>query len=131
MIVSFATQGTEDLFNGRNTKAARKICPRSLWPVSMRKLDQLDSVRTIAGDEHMAHVVLAIAHGMTGVHDRVSPRETAMIERIAEALGVSPEIGDSVIALTAHRRVSRRLLHTAKDTVRKHTPRRYTKGQKP
>ena len=47
MIVSFATQGTEDLFNGRNTKAARKICPRSLWPVSMRKLDQLDSVRTI------------------------------------------------------------------------------------
>ena len=47
MIVSFATQGTEDLFNGRNTKAARKTCPRSLWPVSMRKLDQLDSVRTI------------------------------------------------------------------------------------
>ncbi len=91
----------------------------------------MDAVRIIAGDEHMAHVVLAIAHGMTGVHDRVSPRETAMIERIAEVLGVSPEIGDSVVALTAHRKVSRHLLHTAKDTVRKHSPRRYTKGQKP
>jgi len=47
MIVSFATPGTEDLFNGRNTKAARNICPRSIWPVSRRKLEQLDSVRSL------------------------------------------------------------------------------------
>ena len=44
MIKSFATAGTEDVFNGRNTKEARKICPRDLWRVAARKLEQLDSV---------------------------------------------------------------------------------------
>jgi len=44
MIVSFADGGTEDIFNGENTKAARKTIPDSLWPVAVRKLDQLDSV---------------------------------------------------------------------------------------
>jgi proteic killer suppression protein len=44
MIRSFADSGTEDVFNGRNTKAARRACPRDLWGVAARKLDQLDSV---------------------------------------------------------------------------------------
>jgi proteic killer suppression protein len=44
MIVSFKNQATEDIFNGKNTKNARKLCPQSLWRVSARKLDQLDSV---------------------------------------------------------------------------------------
>jgi proteic killer suppression protein len=44
MIKSFANSGTEDVFNGRNTKAARKTCPRELWRVAARKLEQLDSV---------------------------------------------------------------------------------------
>ncbi len=44
MIVSFKTKGTEDIFNGKNTQHARKICPQSLWKVAVRKLDQLDSV---------------------------------------------------------------------------------------
>jgi proteic killer suppression protein len=44
MIVSFADQGTEDIFNGVNSSAARKVCPISLWKVAGRKLDQLDSV---------------------------------------------------------------------------------------
>jgi proteic killer suppression protein len=44
VIRSFADQGTEDVFNGRNTKAARESCPRELWAVARRKLDQLDSV---------------------------------------------------------------------------------------
>ncbi len=43
MIISFKTKGTEDIFNGKNTKHARKICPQSLWKVATRKLDQLDS----------------------------------------------------------------------------------------
>lgn len=47
MIVSFRDGGTEDLFHGRNTKAARKTCPESLWKVAVRKLDQLDSVTTL------------------------------------------------------------------------------------
>ena len=44
MIKSFAGVGTEDIFNGRNTKVARKTCPRDLWRVAARKLEQLDSV---------------------------------------------------------------------------------------
>ncbi len=44
MIVTFKNQATEDIFNGQNTKGARKLCPRSIWRVASRKLDQLDSV---------------------------------------------------------------------------------------
>jgi len=47
MIQSFKNRGTEDLFNGQNTKAARRICPRILWPIAARKLDQLDSVQLL------------------------------------------------------------------------------------
>ena len=43
MIVSFRDPGTEDIFNGRNTRRARRTCPRDLWPIAVRKLDQLDS----------------------------------------------------------------------------------------
>ncbi len=44
MIVSFRNQATEDVFNGKNSKNARKLCPASLWKMATRKLDQLDSV---------------------------------------------------------------------------------------
>jgi proteic killer suppression protein len=44
MIQSFKNTGTEDIFNGENTRDARKTCPKSLWQVAGRKLDQLDSV---------------------------------------------------------------------------------------
>jgi len=47
MIRSFKSAGTEDVFNGRNTAQARRTCPRPLWPVAVRKLDQLDSVRSL------------------------------------------------------------------------------------
>ncbi len=44
MIRSFRNKGTEDIFNGKNSKDARKTCPQSLWGVTSRKLDQLDSI---------------------------------------------------------------------------------------
>jgi len=47
MIQSFKTAGTEDIFNGRRTKAARSTYPQSLWKIAARKLDQLDSVTTL------------------------------------------------------------------------------------
>ena len=47
MIRSFANAGTEDVFNGRNTKEARKVCPRNLRTVAGRKLDQIDSVEQL------------------------------------------------------------------------------------
>ena len=43
MIRLFATVGTEDIFNGKNTPAARRTGPSTLWAVAVRKLDQLDS----------------------------------------------------------------------------------------
>ena len=47
MIISFRNKGTEDIFNGKNTKEARKTCPRSLWKSATRKLDQVDSVLSL------------------------------------------------------------------------------------
>ncbi len=35
------------MFNGVNTKAGRKVCPKDLWRVAARKLDQLDSVEDL------------------------------------------------------------------------------------
>jgi proteic killer suppression protein len=37
MILSFKNQATEDIFNGKNNKQARKICPLSLWKIATRK----------------------------------------------------------------------------------------------
>lgn len=45
MIRSFADKGTEDIWNGIDSKAARKTCPRDLWPRAQRKLDDLNQVR--------------------------------------------------------------------------------------
>jgi proteic killer suppression protein len=44
MILTFKNAGTEDVFNGVDTRYARKACPKSLWKVAARKLEQLDSV---------------------------------------------------------------------------------------
>lgn len=43
MIVSFKDRGTEDIFDGTNSKEARKTCPINLWNVAQRKLDQLNA----------------------------------------------------------------------------------------
>ncbi|MEM8963309.1 MAG: type II toxin-antitoxin system RelE/ParE family toxin [Acidobacteriota bacterium] len=43
MIKSFAGVGTEDVFNGRNSRAARQTCPATLWRIASRKLEQIDS----------------------------------------------------------------------------------------
>ncbi len=48
MIRSFKNSGTEDIFDGKNTKVARKTCPEKLWKIVVRKLDQIDSVTLIA-----------------------------------------------------------------------------------
>lgn len=47
MIVSFNDKATEDIFNGVNSKLARKACPQTLWRIAARKLDQLDSVQSL------------------------------------------------------------------------------------
>jgi len=47
VIQHFKTKGTEDIFNGVNSRDARRTCPENLWRVAARKLDQLDSVETV------------------------------------------------------------------------------------
>jgi proteic killer suppression protein len=47
MIISFKNQGTEDIFNGNATKSARRLCPKNIWKIAIRKLDQLDSVLSL------------------------------------------------------------------------------------
>ena len=48
MIRSFGNQGTEDIFNGVNSKVARRTCPNAIWRIAVRKLDQLDSVESLS-----------------------------------------------------------------------------------
>jgi proteic killer suppression protein len=47
VIQNFKTKGTEDIFNGVNSREAKRTCPVTLWRVAARKLDQLDSVESI------------------------------------------------------------------------------------
>jgi len=47
MINSFKNQASEDVFNGKATKAALRLCPKNIWKIAFRKLDQLDSVLSL------------------------------------------------------------------------------------
>ena len=48
MISGFANQATEDIFNGVDSKEARKICPQAIWPVARRKLMQINAAASLA-----------------------------------------------------------------------------------
>ena len=48
MIVSFACEGTKDIFHGNRTKAARRTCPQRIWRTAARKLDQLNSAAALS-----------------------------------------------------------------------------------
>lgn len=45
MIRSFADKGTEDIFEGTDSKAARKVCPPEAWPRARRELDDINQAR--------------------------------------------------------------------------------------
>jgi proteic killer suppression protein len=46
-IRSFATKGTEHIFDRLRSKVARKTCPEAIWPVARRKLDLLNAVNRL------------------------------------------------------------------------------------
>lgn len=46
VIASFVDAATEDIFNGRNTRAARTI-PKALWPIAARKLSTVDYAKDL------------------------------------------------------------------------------------
>lgn len=47
VIRNFEDRTAEDLFNGRDTKAARRL-QKSLWKSAGRKLEMLDTARSLA-----------------------------------------------------------------------------------
>ncbi len=47
MIRTFANAATEDLFNGLDSRRARRACPATLWSAVTRKLTQLNRVREL------------------------------------------------------------------------------------
>jgi len=42
VILSFADKGSEAIFEGEDTKKARKTCPVELWRIAIRKLDAIN-----------------------------------------------------------------------------------------
>ena len=47
VIRSFHDRGTEDVFDGVDSREARGSCPRELWLIARRKLDQINRVREV------------------------------------------------------------------------------------
>jgi proteic killer suppression protein len=48
VIKSFLDKGTEDIFDHRVTVEARRTCPKNIWRVAQRKLDQLNAVVSLS-----------------------------------------------------------------------------------
>ncbi len=48
MIRSFKNQGTEDVFDGVDSKTARKLCPADLLERARRKLERVDDSVALA-----------------------------------------------------------------------------------
>jgi len=46
MIIDFADHATEDIFNGLDTKQARRI-PSVVWRIAIRKLDMLNAAHEL------------------------------------------------------------------------------------
>ena len=46
MIINFKTQATQDIYDGINSKEARKI-PQTAWKVAQRKLDMINAAVNI------------------------------------------------------------------------------------
>jgi toxin HigB-1 len=46
MIINFASQATEDIFNGLDTKQARHL-PNIIWNIAIRKLDMLNAAHKL------------------------------------------------------------------------------------
>jgi toxin HigB-1 len=76
MIVSFRDAPTQAIYDGEESKAARRRLPVELWPTARRKLDQLDTVtrldqlavppgnalEALRGDRVGQHSIRIIAH---------------------------------------------------------------------
>lgn len=56
--------------------------------------DALSAIRHIANNDKIAHVVMGIAHGVTGLHGTVTDGERQAVEKVATELGLPHEAAD-------------------------------------
>jgi small-conductance mechanosensitive channel/CRP-like cAMP-binding protein len=56
--------------------------------------DALSAIRHIANNDKIAHVVLGIAHGVTGLHGAMTEGERAAVEKVATVLGLPHEAAE-------------------------------------
>jgi proteic killer suppression protein len=47
VIVSFRSAGAQDIFDGVDSKRARRVCPSLLWAVACRKLEWMDAAAAL------------------------------------------------------------------------------------
>jgi len=76
LIRSFKNQGTEDVFNGVDSKAARKACPTALLAGARRKLERVDDA-TLLTDLAVppGNQLEALKHDRKGQHSiRINDR---------------------------------------------------------
>ena len=48
MITSFRVDGSQHVYDGVDSRAARATLPSRLWPAARRRLEQLDAASTLA-----------------------------------------------------------------------------------
>ena len=69
MIQSFRDRGTEDVFDGVDSRAARKACPTAIWNVARRKLAQLDAAVSLRSlSIPIGNSLEALKHDRVGQH---------------------------------------------------------------
>ena len=54
--------------------------------------EALSEIRHIANNDKIAHVVMGIAHGVTGLHGAVTEGEREALEKVAAVLGMPPDV---------------------------------------
>ena len=48
VIRSFRDTGTHDIFNGVDSKRARRVCPTLIWKIARRKLEWMDAAGALS-----------------------------------------------------------------------------------
>jgi len=68
VIRSFRNRGTEDLYNGVDSKLARKVCPQDLVKVARRKLDVVNAAVRLEDLKSPGNKLEKLTDDRTGQH---------------------------------------------------------------
>jgi small-conductance mechanosensitive channel/tellurite resistance protein len=94
-----------DLFKHADRDHGLEIFEKHASRIRERKESGIDNalsaISRVSSNQQAAHVVMGSAHGITSVHGKITLGETEMVDRIAQELGLSPDIGELVNAVAA------------------------------